>query len=110
MIQAGIQNPDPWLQALFNDDAKAYAETHYSRVISIPLMAFRLGGTVSVTVPWYSEIINDDDQYIDWYNGCRIYIFDSAAALSAAHEADKNSPLSLTANSPIVSCDDCESR
>ena len=22
VIQAGIQNPDPWLQALFNDDSK----------------------------------------------------------------------------------------
>ena len=32
VIQAGIQNPDPWLQALFNDNSHTYAETHYSRV------------------------------------------------------------------------------
>ena len=30
VIQAGIQNPDPWLQALFHDISKSYAETHYS--------------------------------------------------------------------------------
>ena len=28
--------------------------------------------------------------------------------MSAAHAADKNSPLSLTSNSPVVSCEDCE--
>ena len=97
VIQAGIQNPDPWLQALFNDDTQTFAETHYSRAYINPVNGIPPGGHVSVTVPWYSELTNDDDRYIDWYNGCRIYIFDSAAALSAAHEADKNNPLSLTA-------------
>src|SRR5262249_49314551 len=36
------------------------------------------------------------------------YIFDSGAALSAAHKADKDSPLSLTSSSPVVSCEACE--
>jgi hypothetical protein len=108
VVQAGFQNPDPWLQALFNDATKTYAETHYSRVYINPINGIPPGGRVSVTVPWYSELTNDDDQYIDWYNGGRIIVFDSAAALSAAHEADKDSPLSLTPESPTVSCDVCE--
>jgi hypothetical protein len=108
VVQAGFQNPDPWLQALFNDNTKTYAETHYSRVYINPINGIPPGGRVSVTVPWYSELTNDDDQYIDWYNGGRIIIFDSAAALSAAHEADNDSPLSLTPESPTVSCDVCE--
>jgi hypothetical protein len=108
VIQAGIQNPDPWLQALFNDNTKTYAETHYSRVYINPVNGIPPNGHVSVTVPWYSELTNDTDQYIDWYNGCRIYFFDSKAALDAAHGADQNTPVSLTANSPVVSCPDCE--
>ena len=108
VIQAGFQNPDPWLQALFNDDTQTYAEAHYSRGYINPVNGIPSGGRVSVTVPWYSELDNDDDPYIDWYNGGRIIIFDSAAALNAAHEADKDSPLSLTPESPTVSCDDCE--
>jgi hypothetical protein len=31
-IQAGFQNPDPWLQALFGNIQQSYAETHLSRV------------------------------------------------------------------------------
>ena len=108
VIQAGIQNPDPWLQALFNDNSQPYAETHYSRVYINPVNGIPTGGHVSVTVPWYSELVNDTDRYIDWYNGGRVFLFDSAEALNAAHEADKKSPLSLTDNSPVVSCDDCE--
>src|SRR5262249_13482823 len=108
VIQAGIQNPDPWLQALFNDNTKTYAETHYSRAYINPVNGIPPGGHVSVTVPWYSQLSQDVDQFIDWYNGGRIYIFDSAAALSTAHKADKDSPLSLTSSSPVVSCEACE--
>ena len=108
VIQAGIQNPDPWLQALFNDNTKTYAETHYSRAYINPVNGIPPGGRVSVTVPWYSQLSQDVDQFIDWYNGGRIYIFDSAAALSTAHKADKDSPLSLTSSSPVVSCEACE--
>ena len=32
-IQAGFQNPDPWLQALFANNQQSYAETHLSRVL-----------------------------------------------------------------------------
>jgi hypothetical protein len=107
VIQAGIQNPDPWLQALFNDNTQTYAETHYSRAYINPVNGIPSKGHVSVTVPWYSKLTNDVDQYADWYNGCRIYFFDSAEALQAAHKADQNSPLSVTAGSPVVSCPDC---
>jgi hypothetical protein len=108
VIQAGIQSPDPWLQALFNDNSKPYAETHYSRAYVNPKNGILPGMHVSVTVPWYSTLKNDKDTYIDWYNGCRIFFFDSIKALNAAHNADKNSPLSYAANSPLVSCDSCE--
>jgi hypothetical protein len=108
VIQAGIQNPDPWLQALFNDNTHSYAETHYSRVYVNPTNGIPTNSHVSVTVPWYSKLQGDTDQYADWFNGCRVYIFDTKAALDAAHNADKNNQLTVTADSPIFSCDTCE--
>lgn len=109
VIQAGVQSPDPWLQALFNDNTQTYAETHYSRVYVNPTNGIPPnGGHVSVTVPWYSKLQNDTDQYADWFNGGRIYIFDSAQALSKAHDADRNTPLTVTADSPVFTCDTCE--
>jgi hypothetical protein len=108
VIQAGIQNPDPWLQALFNDNTKTYAETHYSRVYINPVNGIPKGGHVSVTVPWYSKLMGDTDTYADWFNGGRLILFDSADALSKAHEADKNNPLIVTGDSPVFTCDNCE--
>ncbi|HTG29252.1 MAG TPA: hypothetical protein VK818_13620 [Methylomirabilota bacterium] len=108
VIQAGIQNPDPWLQAYFNNNNRPYAETHYSRAYVNPENGIPARTHVSVTVPWYSELQGDEDAYVDWYNGCRIYFFDTKAALDAAHEADKEHRLSFTDGSPRVSCADCE--
>ena len=109
VIQAGIQNPDPWLQALFNDNSKPYAETHYSRVYVNPTNGIPPGGHVSVTVPWYSRLENDDDQYADWYNGGRIVLFDTKAALDMATN-DPDTPsqkLDFASGSPPISCKDC---
>ncbi len=108
VIQAGIQNPDPWLQALFNNNNQSYAETHYSRAYVNPENGIPPRTHVSVTVPWYSQLQGDEDTYVDWYNGCRIYFFDTKAALDKAHEIDKDSRLSFTDGSPRVSCADCE--
>ncbi|HEY2235779.1 MAG TPA: hypothetical protein VGK01_20065, partial [Candidatus Angelobacter sp.] len=115
VIQAGIQNPDPWLQALFNDNSHTYAETHYSRVYVNPVRGIPPGGHVSVTVPWYSKLLNDPDTYADWYNGCRIVLFDTAEALSQARDCrdrppnpcNGEEPLRFTDDSPPISCNGC---
>jgi hypothetical protein len=104
VIQAGIQNPDPWLQAVFNDSSQPFGETHYSRIYINPQNGIPPGGSVKVSLPWYSTLSNDPsgDQFIDWWNGARIVIFDTAAAVNQAYTRDKASPLSVTA--PLVSC------
>ena len=71
VIQAGIQSPDPWLQALFNDDSNTYAETHLTRLYIDPGNGIPPGGSVSVSVPWYSALTDDPDKYVDWWNGGR---------------------------------------
>lgn len=107
-IQAGKQNPDPWLQAVFQDSQNPYAETHLSRVYINPTNGIPPGGSVKVTVPWYSHLQNDVDEYADWFNGCRVVIFDSQAAVQLAHRQDMNHPLTLTAGSPQFSCATCD--
>ena len=115
VIQAGIQNPDPWLQALFNNNSQSYAETHYSRVYVNPVHGIPPGGHVSVTVPWYSKLLNDPDTYADWYNGGRIVLFDTAEALRQARECrdrppnpcNGEEPLRFTDDSPPISCNGC---
>lgn len=107
VIQAGIQNPDPWLQAVFDDNKNSYAETHLSRVYINPVSGIPPGDSVSVTVPWWSQLENNADKYIDWWNGGRIYVFDDAAALTQVYmgETSRLSP-SLTAGG--ISCTACE--
>jgi hypothetical protein len=115
VIQAGVQSPDPWLQALFNDNTQTYAETHYSRVYinplhGIPAAVHGIPGHVSVTVPWYSKLLNDPghDTYADWYKAGRIVLFDSVEALNAATNQHPHPPLQFDPHAPVVSCNDCE--
>ena len=107
-IQAGFQNPDPWLQALFGNNQQSYAETHLSRVYPTYPGGIPAGGHIRVTVPWYSELQGDVDQYVDWFNGGRIVIFDSFEAVERAHDQDRNRPLTVTGNSPTFCCEGCD--
>jgi len=107
-IQAGFQNPDPWLQALFGNIQQSYAETHLSRVYPTYPGGIPTGGHIRVTVPWYSELQGDVDQYVDWFNGGRLVIFDSFEAVERAHDQDRNRPLTVTGNSPTFCCEGCD--
>jgi hypothetical protein len=108
VIEVGRKNPDPWLQAYFNNNKQSYGATHLSKAYVNPENGIAPHTHVSVTVPWWSKLENDPDKYVDWYNGGRIYFFDTKAALDAAHEVDKEHRLSFTDGSPRVSCADCE--
>lgn len=109
VIQAGFQDPDPWLQAAFGDVSKTYAETHYSRVYINPTTGIPAKTSVTVMVPWYSTLQNDPDPYADWWNGGRIVIFDNQQAIEAAHNQDKGNLLKVTAGSMQFACDGCTS-
>src|SRR5262245_34277554 len=56
-FQAGIQNPDPWLQAAFADASQSYGETHYSRVYVNLDSGIPQQTSVTVTVPWFSKLL-----------------------------------------------------
>jgi hypothetical protein len=107
MLQANFQDPDPYLQALFQSN-QSFAETHYSRVYIDPDNGIPPGGHVSVTVPWVSKLMNDPDEYADWWNGSRIDIFDQKIALSAVYATDKTHPVSIASGWPAPNCTGCE--
>ena len=113
-IQTAFQNPDPWLQAVFNDSNNTYQETHYSRVYPNYPGGIPAGGYIRVTVPWFSHLVTDPpnppnhkDEYADWFNGGRIAIFDSFAAVELAHDQDRNNRLSVRPDSPLFCCENC---
>ena len=104
VIQAGFQNPDPWLQALLNTPI---AETHYSRVYINLNNGIRPGESVTVELPWYSKLVDDpaQDQYADWWNGGRFVIFDNKDVVTAAYNADKaNGQLSTDPSLLVLRC------
>src|ERR1700731_1119752 len=104
VIQAGFQNPDPWLQALLNTPI---AETHYSRVYINLNNGIRTGESVTVELPWYSKLVDDpaQDQYADWWNGGRFVIFDNKDVVTAAYNADKaNGQLNTDPSLLVLRC------
>ena len=84
---------DTWLQAAFKIPKSQLADNPY------PIRhAFRLyfnpkgagippGGNVTITLPLYTQLVANanvnpkkPDQYIDWWNGGRVYIYESLSA------------------------------
>jgi hypothetical protein len=108
VFQAGAQDPDPWLQALFANSQKTYAETHLSRVYVNLQSGIPAGQSVTVSVPWYSRLLNDKDEYADWWNGGRIYVFDSSQAIAKAHSQD-DAQLTTAGDTLPFSCVGCTS-
>ena len=106
-FQAGIQNPDPWLQAAFADASQSYGETHYSRVYVNLDNGIPKQSSVTVTVPWFSKLLNDTDQYADWWNGGRMIVFDNKDAVTKAHSQDQGNTLTTDPASLTFSCDTC---
>ncbi len=106
-FQAGIQNPDPWLQAAFADSTMSYGETHYSRVYVNLDNGIPANQSVTVTVPWFSKLLNDADQYADWWNGGRMIVFDSKDAVMKAHSQDQGKTIAVTPGSMAFMCDGC---
>ena len=107
VIQGNFQNPDTYLQALFQSN-DTFAETHYSRVYINPINGIAPHHSVHVTIPWVSELTNDPDKYADWWNGARLGVFDQKQALSAVYNADVKNPITIASGWPSPTCSDCE--
>jgi hypothetical protein len=120
-------NPDLWMQAIFVQSGKfpnfaqknpypPFATTLvYRAYIDITnedkTTGLQHDQSVTITVPFFTqlqEVTDNDigvntDQFIDWWNATRIYLFEGATALHAARITDETSPdLKEHSPTPIV--------
>ena len=102
-LDANTVNTDLWMQAQLgvnsSDTYKQQFPTavNYRAYINLPTTTdaggIPPGGSIVVDVPFYTQLKDvtaddlgvDDDQFIDWWNGVRLYFFNGANALSAAY-------------------------
>lgn len=113
IIEAPILSvSDPWLQAYFQDSnisTHKYIQTKVHRIYVNPTTGgVPAGGSVSITVPFYSQLTANPnpaspDQYIDWWNAMRVYIYDDASILQTRYNADTSTP--VTPVTPGLTCD-----
>jgi len=110
VIETSPSDTDQWLQAAFgttNVKRDTYAHTKVYRVYINPDKGIPPGGSITIKVPFYSQLVQNPDatkpdQYIDWWNGGRVDLYDVHANLVLRLNADqKNAVVPLTAG---VSC------
>ena len=110
VIEAPILTPsDPWLQAQFQiTDLVTYpfASTRIYRAYVNSTNGIPPGQSVLVSVPFYTDLVASPaggsvaDQYIDWWNAMRIYIYDVQSALIQQYNADSANPVTLFTPGP----------
>jgi hypothetical protein len=94
---------DVWLQRTLNDTTNCYQVTNNYYAYINPTTGIAPGEFVSVNVPWWSRgAPGAPDNYVDWWNGARVYIFDDKAALNDSYLINKQTPAKLA--TPGVTC------
>ena len=95
--QSDPRNPDTWLQGYFkvaDISTQTFNTTKVYEVLFNKDHGIAPGKSVSVTVPFYTQlkqpgfggIGSTNDEYIDWWNAMRVYLFDSHTAVTAAYK------------------------
>jgi hypothetical protein len=90
---------DLWMQAQFNvaDVSTQVFQTQLNyRIFLNRASGIPPGGSVTVTIPFYTQLKaadasnlgKVDDQFIDWWNAARVFIFDGPAGVTAAFNAN----------------------
>lgn len=110
VIEAPILTPaDPWLQAQFqitNLVTYTFESTNIYRAYVNSMNGVPPGQSVFVAVPFYSELSASPsggsipDQYVDWWNAMRVYIYDVQSALIQQYNADSVNPVTLYTDGP----------
>jgi hypothetical protein len=97
IVFSGAREADDWLRSLFGLDAQqikkdkfATEYTYRSYVIEDEGMAPNT--TVYVQVPFYSALVTNPDptqkdQYVDWWNGGRVFLYDDAKQVRDDYKA-----------------------
>jgi hypothetical protein len=113
VLSTPTNDRDEWLQANFKvDNPKTSTKTFsHKRVYRIYAGAIKPGESATLTLPFYSHIKGSGengekpDQYVDWWNGGRIAIYDDKAAYNKYINDDKNNHVEIDQLSPT--CNNC---
>ncbi len=128
VISTPTNGPDQWLQAAFAvpdpaTSSRTYAHGAVYRIyVSYP-MGIAPGDHVTIGLPFWSQLVSPADgtqpnQYIDWWNGNRVSIYDSdrrvtsqpPAALMEDYAADQANPVEPLSGTARPKCPDCQER
>ena len=111
IIEIGKHDPiDEWMQGYFqttNVKRDSYASARVYRVYVNPDKGIRSGTSVTINVPFWSQLVQNPDprkpnQYIDWWNGGRVLLYDVQANLLKDYNSDAGNP--VTPLSESLSC------
>lgn len=110
VIEAPMLLPsDPWLQAQFQITDLAnypFASNRLHRAYINGTNGIAPGQTVLVSVPFYSHLVanpsggNVTNQYVDWWNAMRVYLYDVQSNLVVQYNNDSANPVTLFTPGP----------
>jgi hypothetical protein len=118
IIESGERPVDEWLQAQFNVPPSELNNRHYasSQVIRVYVNGDEgipaNGGSVDVWVPFYSRLVDgtptgaQPNEFIDWWNGGRIYLYDDTDQIRKNYKNDGEKRLTPKTPGPCVSAVD----
>lgn len=91
-----------------------YASTSVYRVYVNPNRGIKPGASVIINVPLWSQLVQNPDprkpnQYVDWWNGGRVLIYDVQANLLDDYNKDAGNPVTPLSEAPSCSAEsECE--
>ncbi|MFL6796059.1 MAG: FG-GAP-like repeat-containing protein [Xanthobacteraceae bacterium] len=97
IIESGERPVDEWLQAQFNvqpnEPDRKYESSQVIRVYINGAQGIPPQGSAEITVPFYSRLSPGTDgtqanQFIDWWNGGRIYFYDDTLQILKNYTLD----------------------
>ena len=103
IIEIGKHKPlDEWMQGYFqstNVKRDTFESTNVYRVYVNPNKGIKPGASVTIDVPFWSQLAQNPqpakpNQYIDWWNGGRVLIYDQQANLLKDYNLDAGNPVS----------------
>lgn len=104
-----IANPDYFMMAYFNP----YPSTNQSPIFIRGVYRLYVGGSHGikpgeyeiVSLPFFSTPQNNSyDQYIDWWNGVRIYMYDNPSAI-VNHQGKNDQQIAINSSVQSIKCD-----
>lgn len=116
VLEIGKTGVDAWLQGQFDvTDIKtfSYSRDKINRVYLAEDKGVAPGKSLIIRLPFYSELVAKPngakpDQYVDWWNGGRIYFYDDAAQLKANYALDSKSPVAPLTTGPCSFTTSCK--